>query len=434
MKIRKKLVIIVLLCLIIIPHISFAFDDKLGKYPTWRNEDDEINIENIITTREYSALFNNESKNYSDVNTDSGFAETAAESILWINKYTHKKKIDYTELSGDINDDSYKVIKAALEKYLSKSNISSMNSDVLLGYDEFTNSNSYDVNSGNDSVGINEEKYLYPGIIAKNYYEVSKQARETIQEMTAAAGYAKAIGHEVKTKTKYKASDGNNIDFTDSYDTKHSYTKAQIEKYIDVYGVRLGEEGENRKKLLCQWASMITDGKWITDDKEAENILNELNAKKIDEQVKDMTGYTIDQLNRFSEENAKLITDGNTDDPDATTIFRQPKRDTDKDVTGDVIKDADSFIESGKDVGDEDGYIDETQLQNFSQTLYSILFGIGVAIAVIVGMIIGIKLMIAPIGERAEAKKLLIPYVVGCVIVFGAFGIWQLAVTIMQGF
>ena len=119
---------------------------------------------------------------------------------------------------------------------------------------------------------------------------------------------------------------------------------------------------------------------------------------------------------------------------DEQTIFKQPQRDTDKDVTGDVIKDADSFIESGKDVGDEDGYIDETQLQNFSQTLYSILFGIGVAIAVIVGMIIGIKLMIAPIGERAEAKKLLIPYAVGCVIVFGAFGIWQLAVTIMQGF
>ena len=49
------------------------------------------------------------------------------------------------------------------------------------------------------------------------------------------------------------------------------------------------------------------------------------------------------------------------------------------------------------------------------------------------GGIIGIKLMISSASEKAEAKKLLVPYVVGCVVVFGGFGIWKLVVTILQG-
>lgn len=40
--------------------------------------------------------------------------------------------------------------------------------------------------------------------------------------------------------------------------------------------------------------------------------------------------------------------------------------------------------------------------------------------------------MLSPVGERAEAKKMLIPYAVGCAVVFGSFGIWKLVVTILQ--
>lgn len=71
-------------------------------------------------------------------------------------------------------------------------------------------------------------------------------------------------------------------------------------------------------------------------------------------------------------------------------------------------------------------------MADFSNSIYNILFSVGVVIAVIVGMILGIKLMLAPVGERAEAKKMLVPYVVGCAVVFGAFGIWKLVVTILQ--
>ena len=41
--------------------------------------------------------------------------------------------------------------------------------------------------------------------------------------------------------------------------------------------------------------------------------------------------------------------------------------------------------------------------------------------------------MVSGIEGKVEAKQLLVPYVVGCVMIFGGFGIWKLVVTILQG-
>ena len=35
-------------------------------------------------------------------------------------------------------------------------------------------------------------------------------------------------------------------------------------------------------------------------------------------------------------------------------------------------------------------------------------------------------------SEKAQVKETLIPYVVGCVVVFGAFGIWKLVINIFN--
>lgn len=92
----------------------------------------------------------------------------------------------------------------------------------------------------------------------------------------------------------------------------------------------------------------------------------------------------------------------------------------------DMVSDADNFINKGNPK------IEQSALSNFSKTMYNILLSVGVAVAVIVGAIIGIKLMASSIEEKAEAKKLLVPYVVGCAVVFGGFAIWKLVVTILQ--
>ena len=53
-------------------------------------------------------------------------------------------------------------------------------------------------------------------------------------------------------------------------------------------------------------------------------------------------------------------------------------------------------------------------------------------IAVIVGIILGIKYMMASSEDKAQIKETLIPYVVSCVIMFGAFTIWKIVITIIQ--
>ncbi len=94
----------------------------------------------------------------------------------------------------------------------------------------------------------------------------------------------------------------------------------------------------------------------------------------------------------------------------------------------DVISDSDSFVNLGTDEK-----VTTSNLQAFSRNIYNILLTLGIAVAVISGIIIGIKYMLGTAEEKADIKGLLIPYIVGCVIIFGSFAIWKLVVTILQG-
>lgn len=74
------------------------------------------------------------------------------------------------------------------------------------------------------------------------------------------------------------------------------------------------------------------------------------------------------------------------------------------------------------------------KLANISNNVYNIVLAIAIIIAMAIGIIIGIKFMMASASEKAEIKELLIPYVAGCTVVFGAMGIWKVAVNIFSGF
>lgn len=99
-------------------------------------------------------------------------------------------------------------------------------------------------------------------------------------------------------------------------------------------------------------------------------------------------------------------------------------------TTDEIIEEGKSFIDTGK-VKAEDK-IKQDNLQKMSNTLYNILLVTGILIALIVGMILGIKFIMGGIEEKAEIKTMIIPYIVGCVVVFGAFTIWKIVVDILQ--
>lgn len=91
-----------------------------------------------------------------------------------------------------------------------------------------------------------------------------------------------------------------------------------------------------------------------------------------------------------------------------------------------VMKGAEDFLKIGSH-----SPLDNDELKKTSNILFNILLGIAMIVAVIVGMIIGIRFMVASVDEKAKIKEQLLPYAVGCGVVFGAFGIWKLAITIL---
>ena len=97
---------------------------------------------------------------------------------------------------------------------------------------------------------------------------------------------------------------------------------------------------------------------------------------------------------------------------------------------GDVISGADAFISTGE--ANANDKIKTENLKDMSDTLYNILLVVGIIAAVIVGLIMGIKFMLGSVEEKAEIKTMVIPYIIGCVVVFGAFTIWQIVVDILQ--
>lgn len=118
-----------------------------------------------------------------------------------------------------------------------------------------------------------------------------------------------------------------------------------------------------------------------------------------------------------------------------TEIYSLPEKassDKDSQTLDDMIGDADSFVSKADTDDANPGVISAESLQNFSKSIYNILLTFGIIVAVLAGMIIGIRFMLGGAEEKANIKEILVPYVVGCVVVFGAFAIWKIVVTILS--
>ena len=92
-----------------------------------------------------------------------------------------------------------------------------------------------------------------------------------------------------------------------------------------------------------------------------------------------------------------------------------------------VLDAGEGFIDTGKS---QTSPIKESQIKTVSDQIYNI--AIGTVIAVIIGAILGIQFMVGSMDDKAKVKESLIPFVIGCVIIFGAFGIWKIVATILQ--
>lgn len=101
-----------------------------------------------------------------------------------------------------------------------------------------------------------------------------------------------------------------------------------------------------------------------------------------------------------------------------------------------LATDSDSIISSAKNFVQSDSGgsmpFDEDDVGDLSDTLYNILLPVGIAIAFIVSAILGIKLIAGSVEEQAKTKEMLMPFGIGCAVIFGAFTIWKIVVNILQ--
>lgn len=97
------------------------------------------------------------------------------------------------------------------------------------------------------------------------------------------------------------------------------------------------------------------------------------------------------------------------------------------DGISEVITGGDNFVQAGKDQGVT---IDKSKIQETSNAIYNILLILGMCIAVAISGILGIQFMIGSAEEKAKIKDSLIPFIIGCIVIFGAFGIWKIFITI----
>ena len=95
---------------------------------------------------------------------------------------------------------------------------------------------------------------------------------------------------------------------------------------------------------------------------------------------------------------------------------------------GDVISGGKKFIKSSN----SDELIDTGKVSEASSDIYNTLLMVSFVVVAVVGISLGIKFMMSGVEEKADVKKSLIVFVIGCVVVYGAFGIWKVLVTFLN--
>lgn len=93
-----------------------------------------------------------------------------------------------------------------------------------------------------------------------------------------------------------------------------------------------------------------------------------------------------------------------------------------------VFSDAKEFIQAGE--SSSEGQVTESSVKDLSGYLYNILFSAGVIIAVVVATVLGIQFMTSSAEGQAKVKETLLPFIIGCIVVFGGFAFWKIGITI----
>lgn len=101
-------------------------------------------------------------------------------------------------------------------------------------------------------------------------------------------------------------------------------------------------------------------------------------------------------------------------------------------IWSDIITQGDRFLSMGSSAATGDDVASDNEIMEIMNDIYSIIFPLGVVATVMVGGFLGIKFMLASAEDKAKVKESMVPYVIGCVVIYGAFGIWRICIQIFS--
>lgn len=93
-----------------------------------------------------------------------------------------------------------------------------------------------------------------------------------------------------------------------------------------------------------------------------------------------------------------------------------------------IISKGDDFIS----IGEDDEMIDQNDLQELSKFISGVLLSVAIGVTIITGAIMGIKFITQSVEDKAKIKESLVPWIIGIIVSFGAFTIWEVAINIFS--
>ena len=74
----------------------------------------------------------------------------------------------------------------------------------------------------------------------------------------------------------------------------------------------------------------------------------------------------------------------------------------------------------------------QNDLKSLSNFISGVLLTIAIGVTVITGAIMGLNFITQSIEEKAKVKESMVPWIIGIIVSFGAFTIWEVAVNLFQ--
>lgn len=95
----------------------------------------------------------------------------------------------------------------------------------------------------------------------------------------------------------------------------------------------------------------------------------------------------------------------------------------------DIIQNGDNFLNAADD---STNTVQESDLQELSNFISGVLLSVAIGVTLISGVVLGIKFVTQSIEDKAKIKEAMVPWVIGIIISFGAFTIWEITINVFQ--